>query len=206
MKALSASYIRTKGFLSAGNAAEASAEFSGKFHIEVKRIYSEAACTAPARFVKAKSWGAWLRRFYALSVKAKKALSKAARGGEAVGAGKEALKEAMKTLGPLRKCFHDLHSETKVLKVNDHIYRFHCEVMKDDAPALEDLKKMRAELDKAEPSMAAKSDPKKYHQAKNEWSSTVDSVFADGKVMPAEVERLRKATQKFYRMYGEPFE
>jgi len=203
---LSGSYVRTLQLQESGRTDEASVEFQERFFTEIKKVYSEAACTAPKRFVDSKDWSAWLRRVYALSVKTNKSLRAAANPPEGSSeAITKAREDAANGLRALRSCFHVLHSDTKTLKSNDYIYGFYEEVMKETLEVGE-LKTLRAAMDKAELSVAAKADVEAYQKAKAEWAAEVDPIFSDERIDRSERDLLRTATEAFHRAYGERFE
>jgi len=202
---LSDSYVRTLRLQETGQTSEASAEFQERFLTEIKKVYSEAACTAPKRFVDSKDWSAWLRRVYALSVKANRSLRAAANSPESPEAIAKAHEDAAISLSALRKCFHVLHTDTKTLKSNDLIYRFYEEVMK-ETPDVGELKTLRDAMDEAELSLAAKADAEAFHKAKAKWVAATDPILAGGSIEPSETESLRTATEVFHRAYGERFE
>ncbi|MBC8868558.1 MAG: hypothetical protein H8E44_04035 [Planctomycetes bacterium] len=202
---LSDSYVRTLRLQETGQTSEASAEFQEGFLTEIKKVYSEAACTAPKRFVDSKDWSAWLRRVYALSVKANKSLRAAANSPESPEAIAEAREGATNSVRALRKCFHVLHTDTNTLKSNDLIYGFYEEVMK-ETPDVGELKTLRDTMAEAELSLAAKADAEAFDKAKAEWVAATDPILADGRIEPSEIESLRTATEVFHREYGERFE
>jgi hypothetical protein len=205
-KTLSDSYVRTLRLQEAGETSEASVEFQEEFYTEIKKVYSEAACTAPKRFVDSKDWSAWLRRVYALSVKTNKSLRAAANLSEgSPEAIAKARKDAASGLRALRSCFHVLHTDTKTLKSNDYIYGFYDEVMK-ETPEVGALETLREAMDKAEFSVSAIADVDAFQEAKAEWASKTDPILADGRIEPSERCLLRRATEVFHRAYGERFE
>lgn len=204
-KTLSDSHVRTRRLLEGGQASEASVEFQERFLTEIKKVYSEAACTAPKRFVNSKDWSAWLRRVYALSVKTNKSLRAAANPLESPEAITKARKDATNSLLALRKCFHVLHMDTKTLKSNDYIYGFYKEVMK-ETPEVCELKTLREAMDEGELSVAAKADAEAFQKAKAVWAAKTDPILADGRIQPPELDLVRTATAVFHRAYGERFE
>jgi len=205
-KTLSDSYVRTLRLQESGQASEASVEFQEEFYTEIKKVYSEAACTAPKRFVDSKDWSAWLRRAYALSVKTNQSLRAAAGTSEGPSeAITKARNDAVNGLRALRSCFHVLHLDTKTLKSNDYIYGFYEEVMKETPEAVE-LKALREAMDKAELSVVAKAGVEVYEKAKAEWAAKIDPLLADGAIQPSELESLRTLTASFCRAYGDQLE
>ena len=127
-KNLSDSYVRTLRLLESGQHVKASDEFQGNFHTEIKKVYSEAASTAPERFVDNKDWSAWLRHVYALSVKANRSLRAASKSDVSPEAVTKAGQEATASLRSLRKCFHVLHTKTNTLRCGDYIFDFHQDI------------------------------------------------------------------------------
>jgi len=202
---LSGSYVKTVRLLEAGKTVEAAAEFQQGFLTEVRKVYSEAACTAPKRFVGSKDWSAWVRHLYALSVKADRSLRQASDPLEAADARTAASKEAMNDLLALRRHFYVLHADTNTCRVNDYLFRFYEEVMK-DVPAASELKAIRAAMEKAELSVKARTDAKAFQLAQTKWAAEVDRILADGAIRPPELAPLRTATEEFHRAYGEPLE
>jgi hypothetical protein len=203
--ALSGSYVKVLPLMELGKTREASAEFQQGFLTEIRKVYSEAACTAPKRFVGSKDWSAWVRHLYALSVKTDRSLRQAADSFESADARTAASKEAMNDLLALRRHFYVLHADTNTCRVNDYLFRFYEEVMK-DVPAASELKAIRAAMDKADLSIKAKSDPNLFLLAKGKWTAEVHRILADGTIQPEEIATLRAATTQLYRAYGEPLE
>lgn len=204
-KTLSDSYVRTLRLQESGRTDEASVEFQERFYTEIKKVYSEAACTAPKRFVDSKDWSAWLRRVYALSVKTNKSLRAVANPPDSPEAIAKARQDATSGLRALRKCFHVLHTDTNALTSNDYIYGFYEEVMKETSDVGK-LKTLRDGMDEAELSVAAKADPEAFQKAKAEWLAKTDPILADGRIQSPELEPLRTAAKVFHHAYGEQLE
>lgn len=199
--ALSQSHEKTWRLLETGKRGEAHSEFRERFLVTVREIYSEAAVVSPERFSKSKSWNAWLRHLYALSVTTEKSL-RGNPGASDISPGTTASRNtAMSRLEKLRDHFYRLRLETETRKANDYIYAFHVETMKED-PEASELRALLAALEKAPPSLKMKDDPGMYQKAKDDWAKRINPIIADEIVAPSEIERLRSATRSFYRVYG----
>ena len=198
---LSQSHEKTLRFLEAGKKSDAHSEFRERFLVTVKEIYSEAAVVSPERFSKSKSWNAWLRHLYALSVAAEKALRGNPRASDILPESTASRNGAISRLEKLRDHFHQLRFEAQSRKANDYVYALHMETMKKD-PAAPELQELLAALEKAAPSLKVKDNREIYEKAKSDWAERINPILTDDRVAPSEIEALRSATRVFYLAYG----
>jgi len=190
---LNSSYAKTLDLLSSGKTKAAAEEFHVNFFPAVKKIYSEAPNTYPARFSKINDWCAWVKGLYLDSGRADKALS----------SGKT--EDAAKLLSTLRESFFKLHSETGTLQANDYVYAIWKEAAKDQ-PSAAEIKSLSAKLADAKPSSRTKKSKTDFAGACGRFQQAVDPLVADGKIDPAEIKSLRDASETLYKAYGVDFE
>ena len=193
MTALSDSYIKSLDLLQKKKTEDAAKEFSQGFVATVKKLYSEAASTYPARFSKVDDWCTWTKNLYVLTRQAE----------DSLGRGKK--KEALGRLARLREHFDTLHVKAQVRKTNDYIYAFRRMLEKGKTEAKQVSGLLNA-LDKAEPSAKAKAKAEDYAKARAEWSKQVATAMEDGKILKRKLKKLRASTEKFYREFGIQFE
>ncbi len=199
--ALTQSHEKTLRLLETGKKAEAHSEFRERFLATVREIYSEAAVVSPERFSKSKSWNAWLRHLYALSVTAEKSLRAGFRPSNNPQKSTASRNGATSTLEKLRDHFYRLRFEAQSRKANDYVYALHMETMKKD-PAAPELQELLAALEKAAPSLKVKDNREIYEKAKSEWAERINPILTDDRVAPSEIEALRSAKRAFYLAYG----
>jgi hypothetical protein len=190
---MSRSYAETLDLIEQDKSVEAADTFTRSFSSCVKRIYAEAAKTAPKRFSEYDGWATWASDLYIATRKAEVAL------------GAKQTDLALPPLADLRKRFHALHEESGTLGANDHIYAFHAAAGA-ESPSADDLKAILAQLEEARPSVKAKAEPEAYAQAKAAWLGKISPALEDGQLDDTELGSLRESTQGFYRAYGMAFE
>lgn len=195
MIALSKSHAKTLALAEAGKVDEAAKEFREHFIYNFKSFYSEAADAYPDRFNKIKkgNWPDWTKRLYNLTREIDNTLQQGQRD------------KALAKLGEIREQFDVMHTQAQARKSNDCIYAFRAALLK-GKPQTENLKKLAAAVEKAEPSINAKAKAEKYAKAKAEWSQLVAKIIKDGKITQAEMEQLQGQTEQFYRDFGIQFE
>jgi len=195
MKVLSGCYVVITDRMDEKKIGEAAQEYKIGFSPTIKKMYTELSSTAPARFVKINSedWGDWIRQFYIKTSKTGTALTESNAD------------EANKGLAGLREWVYTLHEKAGLKKSNDVIFAFN-KMAASEKPADAELVKLAAELDKAGPSLDAKAKADAFAKAKAEWKTVADPILKDGKVAPAELAPLRKASEKFYKAFGVQFE
>lgn len=196
MTALSQSYIRVMTLMKDKKTDEAAQEFRTGMAATVRKLYSEAASAYPQRYsgkIAEDAWSEWSAQLYQKTRKAEDALKK----GDA--------EAAAKLLPELREHVYALHEKTQTRKANDYIYAFYRKA-EGDKVQIADLASLAAELDKAQPSLKAKSEAEAYGKAKAEWSGKVEPILKDGKIQRGEQKELQNASEKFYEAFGIQFE
>jgi hypothetical protein len=190
---LNTSYPKTLELLSAGKAKEAYEEFHANFLQAVKKIYSEASTTYPARFSKIDDWCGWVKGLYVDSARADKAL--------AVGQ----CEDASKSLAALREDFFKLHMKTGMLQVNDIAYAIRIEAVKDQ-PSADEIRNLSAKLADAKPSSKTRTTPAEFAGARGRFLQAVNSLVSGNKIESAEIKPLRDAADQLYKAFGIEFE
>ena len=198
---LSVSYRKVTSLVEQGKTAEAAREFKSSFSPQVKKFYSEAAATAPKRYLKDCEWNAKAKSLYITTRKAETALTQQDR------------KTANSLLAELREFFFKLHRANKMLLVNDAVYEFFktVQAIPGDTTALAKynagkLAGLKAKIMEAKPSVKVKADNASYQTAYKAWSAQVDQILSKDKLDPQSAEKLKSITGEFYRQYGMDFE
>jgi len=179
----------------------AAVEFSRSFSTTVRKFYSEAAFTAPKRYIKDCNWNAKAKSLYILTLKTEMELKK----GD-MAASKEKLAE-------LRNFFYKLHVDNKILLTNDAVYAFKLEVDKIYANKpglagynLSTLAGLKSKISTAKLSVKAGADKKAFEAAFKQWSEKVDALLAEPPLKSEQADKLKALTDKFYMEYGIDFE
>lgn len=195
MKVLSGCYVAIADLMGQQKVAEATQEYKTGFSPTTKKMFTELASTAPARFSKISSedWGDWIRQFYIKARKTEESLNTSKTD------------EAVKGLTGLREAVSALHEKAGIKKVNDVIFVFNAKVA-GEKPVDTELVKLAGELDKADLSLDAKAKGDAFAKAKAAWKTVADPILKDGKVEPAELAPLRQASEKFCKAFGIQFE
>jgi hypothetical protein len=198
---LSASYRKVNGLIEKGKTAEAALEFKSSFSPQVKKFYSEAALTAPKRYLEDCQWNAKARSLYITTRKTETALTQ------------QDQNAASSMLAELREFFFKLHRSNKMLLTNDAVYEFFKTVQSvpGDKTALAQynsskLGGLKAKIAKAKPSTKVKADNASYETAYKAWSAEVDKILSKDKLDPRRAEKLKSITGEFYKQYGMDFE
>ncbi len=193
MTDLSESYAVSMDLLAQDKPGEAKDQFRRRFVMTVKKLFSEAARTYPARFEKAKCWTDWTRDLYTLTRKAEDAF------------GKGDIDQARILLPELRRHFYNLHREVGLDRTNDGIYAF-LVLLDNDRVSAEQLKAALEAVDRAEPATKAKAESDAYAKAKAPWKEQVEPMLAGGAIAKTQIDALRASTLGLYKAYGIQFE
>lgn len=198
---LSASYRKVNGLIEEGKTAEAGQEFKSSFSPQVKKFYSEAALTAPQRYLEDCEWNTKAKSFYITTRKVETAFTQ------------QDQKAASSLLVELREFFFKLHRANKMLLTNDAVYEFFKTVqgIPVDKTALAQydsgkLGGLKAKIMEAKPSAKVKADNGAYETAYKAWSAEVDQILSKEKLDPQRAEKLKSITGEFYKQYGMDFE
>jgi len=198
---MSTSYRKVNALLDEGKTAEAAKEFKSSFSPQVKKFYSEAALTAPKRYLEDCEWNAKAKSLYITTRKAEKALTK----GD--------LASSQKLLDELREFFFKLHRTNKLQLTNDAVYELfklarqipedNAKLAKFDASKLAALK---SKIRQANPSMKVKANQDGFKSDYEKWSAEVDELLAQNPLDTQRADKLKSITESFYKEYGMDFE